>query len=72
MIVGMRLEDTFSIDIAAIYYLATLQALCYDSKYIIETMTEKKKLILRLFILLVGFPKMIYLLNYIAILHKFL
>eukprot|EP01084_Bolivina_argentea_P192606 330611_1 len=37
MIIGMKLNDLIDIDQCAIYYLATLQALCYDSKFILDT-----------------------------------
>eukprot|EP00483_Globobulimina_turgida_P003489 UN03495 len=40
MIVGMKLNDFGDIDQCAIYYLATLQALCYDSKFILDTIKE--------------------------------
>eukprot|EP01084_Bolivina_argentea_P203560 347641_1 len=37
MMVGMKLNDFSDIKQCAIYYLATLQALCYDSKFILDT-----------------------------------
>ena len=40
MCVGMKLNEWDDMEQCAVWYLATLQALCYDSKLIIDTMIE--------------------------------